>query len=190
MGATPWNWQTFFGVAVYSIWKDRNSLVFLSISYMNSSFWLEVSSQVHIIQKEIQNLSHMTNSQSSFQHLYWKKPDPGWLKCNSDGSFFHNGRSSSCGGVIRDERGNFIKGFMCKLNPCNALIAELHDLLYGIKTAKSINAGKVMPELDSLEIFEMVSKGYTTISYIKPLLEEAISLLRDPCWQTSISVIS
>lgn len=121
---------------MWSIWKDRNSLTFSSVTSMNSSFWMEVSSQVHILQKEIQKPSNLLIPQTNPQQMSWKKPDSGWLKCNSDGSFLHQGRSSSCGGVIRDEFGNFVKGFFCKLNPYNVLLAEFMGLLYGIKTAK------------------------------------------------------
>lgn len=45
------------------------------------------------------------------------------------GSFKRISGSSSCGGLIRDEFGNFVKGYYCKPSPCNALMAELNGLL-------------------------------------------------------------
>lgn len=62
-----------------------------------------------------------------------QKPPIGWFEVNIDGSHNPSSSSSSCGGLIRDEACAFLKGFFCKLSPCNSLWAELCALLHGIK---------------------------------------------------------
>lgn len=101
VGSSPWNWNLLFSVTVRMNWKDGNSLVFSSSSSMNSSFWAEVSSQVHLFEKEIQSPSIMTNSHFQNNQSFWKKLGAGWYKCNSHGSYKQIGGSSSCGGIIR-----------------------------------------------------------------------------------------
>lgn len=120
--------------------------------------------------------------------MKWRKPAAGWLKCNSDGSFNQQGRGSSCGGLIRDDLSNFVKGFYYKLNPNNALMAEFDGLLYGIRLARSMNVSKIIFEVDFTVLYDMVHKGFTSSYHFKPLLAEALSLFRSSNWQVAMSV--
>lgn len=52
MNPTLWDWPLFFGVVVWALWKDRNSLVFPSSTQLHNYLWFEVNSQVHSIVKE------------------------------------------------------------------------------------------------------------------------------------------
>lgn len=53
-------WSSFFGVAVYEIWKDQNSLVFFWVSYLNSSLFYSVLRQAQSINKvNLHDNSHL-----------------------------------------------------------------------------------------------------------------------------------
>ena len=44
----------------------------------------------------------------------WEKPDPGWIKLNTDGSSSGSVGIAVGGGLIRDEFGNWLIGFSRK----------------------------------------------------------------------------
>ncbi|KAF7808054.1 ribonuclease H [Senna tora] len=45
----------------------------------------------------------------------WRKPMVGWIKVNTDGAVCRSSRKAGCGGIIRDNYGNWIKGFVSNL---------------------------------------------------------------------------
>lgn len=55
----------------------------------------------------------------------WVPPPPGWVKINSDGASRGNPSPSGCGGLIRDERGKWLRGFYHYFGLCDAYTAEL-----------------------------------------------------------------
>ncbi|KAF7823286.1 putative non-LTR retroelement reverse transcriptase [Senna tora] len=62
----------------------------------------------------------------------WKPPEDQWVKINVDGATSNNGSLISCGGVIRDIEGRWIKGFAIKLGSGSVLLAEMWGILLGI----------------------------------------------------------
>lgn len=61
---------------------------------------------------------------AEIQMVKWEKPELGWCKVNTDGATFDSGLAG-CGGVIRGDQGEWIRGSSCKLGPCNAKMAEV-----------------------------------------------------------------
>jgi ribonuclease HI len=51
----------------------------------------------------------------------------------TDGAVSHNGNLASCGGVIRDDSGNFVCVFASKLHSCAIFEAEFWGIFYGLK---------------------------------------------------------
>lgn len=66
-------------------------------------------------------------------HVAWKPPPPNSYKVNIDGSFRRGEGNSTCGGLIRDSKGSFVKGFHCNMGVCNAVWVELWALFLGIR---------------------------------------------------------
>lgn len=157
------DWPLFFCVAVWALWKDRNSLVFSSTTRLHSTFWYEVNSHVHIINKELHSPGNLFKDYRDGWKLVWHKPPEGWANVNTDGSFKSFAGSFSCGGLIRSDSSVFIKGFWSKINPCNALWTELCGFLQGIKLAKSLDLKQVTFEVYSQVLFDMLNKGITPL---------------------------
>lgn len=49
VGVDTADWQTFFGVAIYELWRDRNKLVFERASSLGQELLLFVNNQAHFI---------------------------------------------------------------------------------------------------------------------------------------------
>ena len=62
----------------------------------------------------------------------WKPSLEDWITLNTDGSV----KSTAFGGdLLRDHNGNWIKGFLVKIDRCSAVEAELWAVLHGLKMA-------------------------------------------------------
>ncbi|KAL4294045.1 hypothetical protein AHAS_Ahas18G0188800 [Arachis hypogaea] len=55
----------------------------------------------------------------------WIPPEEYWLRLNVDGLIFQASNFASCGGLIRNSKGNFIVGFMLNLGRCSITLVEL-----------------------------------------------------------------
>ncbi|GAU38761.1 hypothetical protein TSUD_64920 [Trifolium subterraneum] len=117
----------------------------------------------------------------------WKPPPDEWHKVNVDGSFNTISGSTACGGLIRNQHGIFVKGFYSKIGSSNAIWAEMWVLRIGIRIAQNLLLPKVVFEMDSKVIVNMVTSGHTNNAYLSPLLGEVVSLLQHPNWETSIA---
>ena len=80
----------------------------------------------------------------------WSLPDKGWVKINVDGAV-NQMQQGGCGGVIRDDNGDFIAGFFFKINNCFSLLTEIRAMLHGLKLAWDRGFRKVVIESDSLK---------------------------------------
>lgn len=90
-------------------------------------------------------------------------PRPRCIRLNSDETFTKD--SYSCGGVIRDSGGSFIRGFMCKLPHNNALECELWRLILGLQMARNMHLTSATVESDSLCLINKVKKtSYPTLA--------------------------
>lgn len=60
-------------------------------------------------------------------------------------------------------------------------------LLLGVRLARSLALRRVVFEMDSLAIVQMVKNGFSTIPFLQPLLAEVLHLLRLSDWETSVT---
>ena len=105
----PWN--ILFSYAIWMIWKQRNRACF-SNKKANPNLVKVITMQAMefmlCASKPTRN-NHLVVKQAS-----WEKPDPGWIKLNTDGSSSGSVGIAVGGGLIRDEFGNWLIGFSRK----------------------------------------------------------------------------
>lgn len=130
--------MSFFSICVVALWKDRNNLVFANKSKMGEEQWKHICYQVTDIEKELNNPLNFTDTRRVRVNLSWQSPPTSFFKVNIDGAYNIWCGSSTCGGLIRDDKGTFVKGFYGNLGACSALIAEFKAPLHGIKVARSL----------------------------------------------------
>lgn len=53
----------------------------------------------------------------------WKRPQEGWIKLNFDDACKDKGAIARCSSLLRD--GNWIKGYVKKIDSCDALTAKM-----------------------------------------------------------------
>ena len=87
--------------------------------------------------------------------LSWIKPDPGYCKLNVDGTRTRVG-DIGAGGVIRDESGTWLGGFMANVGCGEVLQAEAWGLYYGLQLAANLHISKLVIESDSAVLVNLM----------------------------------
>ncbi|CAN1346193.1 Putative ribonuclease H protein At1g65750, partial [Linum perenne] len=65
----------------------------------------------------------------------WWLGDEGWFTLNTDGSYRPSSNSATVGGIIRDDQGRFVIGFVSKLGSCSMVRAEMRGIVEGLGIA-------------------------------------------------------
>lgn len=86
--------------------------------------------------------------------IAWSKPEPGWIKVNTDGS--KHGKITTGGGVFRDESGRFIFCFCTKFPHQDSLRAELEAILEGALACKQMGITHYILQTDSSLAYTML----------------------------------
>ncbi|XP_054820658.1 uncharacterized protein LOC129319582 [Prosopis cineraria] len=63
---------------------------------------------------------------------------------------------SGCGGLLSDEKGGLVKGFIKKLGNCSTILAELCAIFWGLKLANEMGFKKIIVEGDSTSVISML----------------------------------
>ncbi|MCI02465.1 ribonuclease H protein, partial [Trifolium medium] len=86
-------------------------------------------------------------------------PRQGWIKCNTDGAQIMHNQQAGCGGVFRDDSGQWLSGFSRKLGSCSTLMAELWGIFPTLQIASKQGYCKILLESDSATAIDLIVKG-------------------------------
>jgi ribonuclease HI len=115
----------------------------------------------------------------------WKPPIDGWVKLNTDGAC--KGRIiAGCGGIIRNNRGDWLGGFAKHIGTCSAFTAELWGVLEGLSYAWSMGFKLVELDVDSVAVVKVIKTGVTT-SVAGVSLIKSIRRLLEQGWEVKIT---
>jgi len=82
------------------------------------------------------------------KRVRWEKTPHGWVKLNTDGAAAGNTGLAGCGGLLRDEHGNWLAGFARRIGTTTSFVAELWGLRDGLSLCYNLNI--YLPSLLSL----------------------------------------
>ncbi|KAJ1382540.1 Reverse transcriptase-like [Sesbania bispinosa] len=130
-------WSTYFGVAIWILWKSRNEVVFSS----NQSR-MDARSILYKIYFHCHEIIHCTrNSLSTSNSVKYDTILVGWtfppydiIKCNIDASVVQVENKVGCGGVFRDCQGRWVHGCLHSL-PCSSLVKTIQEMQRNFSTA-------------------------------------------------------
>ena len=86
-----------------------------------------------------------------------EKPLLNWYKLNTDGASCGNPGRARGGGVIRDNAGNWIRGFARYIGYTTSKIAEFWALRDGLKLAIQLGVQNLEVELDAKVIVDLIN---------------------------------
>ncbi|KAF7808072.1 RnaseH [Senna tora] len=97
-------------------------------------------------------------------------------------------RKAGCGGIIRDNYGNWIKGFVSNLGYASVLSAEIWGIYHGLVTAWNLGFRKVELESDSSQAIKIIQMLREAGSNLRPL-QHRISCLLASDWEVKATHI-
>ncbi|KAF3684946.1 hypothetical protein FXO37_01077 [Capsicum annuum] len=109
----------------------------------------------------------------------WCPPIDG-LKLNIDGSYDHKSGSGGAGGIFRDSRGNWIKGFMKKISVKNSVGAEIRALYMGLEIAVQLKCSNIFIAIDSVMLATACNKDTEPSTNLILLCRGLLRKLGDP----------
>lgn len=173
------NWSILFGVTLDLMWRNRNDHIFSQKTHNTHSSIMKIRHQVEGIMDCMMRKSTLNPQFRSFIEAAEDNCTPpplNYLKLNCDGSIRDNGRSEGCGGVLRDEHGDFILAFTQRLQACSSLEVELWGILHGLQIAWSKNLKSIVVETDSLDALELIAGGHQEAAHIQRLVVDIIEV--------------
>ncbi|KAE8716707.1 hypothetical protein F3Y22_tig00110109pilonHSYRG00057 [Hibiscus syriacus] len=129
-------------------------------------------------------LHHSSWSRSSLPS--WSRlefPPSGWIALNTDGAVSNSTSLGSTAGLLRGSLGNWLGGFSKSLG----ITSPVHAEFEGLKLAWSQGYEKVQCQVDSSDVFNMVSYANARSSPLS--LARSIASLRDRGWAIEYKLI-
>lgn len=96
---------------------------------------------------------------------------------NVDGAVTNYGEVAGCGGVMRDEFGNFHGGFAARLDPGTITSTELWGIAKGLRLAQAKEARRVWVETDSMAAVKLVKGGCSPLHPCYNLVKDIQELM-------------
>ncbi|GLU12643.1 hypothetical protein SLE2022_293070 [Rubroshorea leprosula] len=154
----PAPWGSLFCFVLWTIWIHRNRKVYCDQDFDPNVICRFIRERIFEFLSVLP--SPKFGSHSSTQKLVkWDKPPAGSFKLNTDGSVINNPGPATSGGLIRDHRGRWIRGFSRKIGIASSLAAEIWGIQDGLLLAKQLDIQSLVVEVDSFIAFQLLSTG-------------------------------
>ncbi|CAL9231933.1 unnamed protein product [Arabidopsis halleri] len=108
----------------------------------------------------------------------WKPPQPGWVKCNTDGAW--NAESTNCGigWILRDHEKNVLwLGARSLPRVGKVLEVEVESLRWAVLSMARFNYRKVIFETDSQQLVSLI-RGEKENNHLNPIIQDIKHLLQ------------
>ncbi|CAE6102502.1 unnamed protein product [Arabidopsis arenosa] len=164
---------------LWRLWKSRNDYIFKG---------REISVQEVIRRaKEDEEEWRMRKEQSSQppqvvitkQHrAKWKSPQPGWVKCNTDGAWKAESINCGIGWILRDHEKKVLwLGARSLPRVGKVLEVEVESLRWAVLSMARFNYRKVIFETDSQQLVSLI-RGEQENNHLNPMIQDIKHLLQ------------
>ena len=149
-------WGIIFSFGIWTLWLNRNSVVFRQESGQQN-LMLDVLAKalefacIGIMAKQTSNRRQIAIS--------WCFPPPTWFKLNSDGYSLGNPGKAGGGGLIWNDKGEWLKGYARNVGYSTSVASELWPLRDGLRLCIALKLPVVIIELDAKLIVGLLQKS-------------------------------
>ncbi|ONI01039.1 hypothetical protein PRUPE_6G118100 [Prunus persica] len=148
-------WSSLFLAALWFCWKWRCKKVF-DLNFSPPP-WPHIPI-IHFSREWlVANRSRNSKLPKHVLKLHWSPPCAGWFKINVDGSCMGELGAISAGGIIRNDAGVWVKGFVTKLGCGSILEAELWGVFRGLLLTWNEGIRRIQMECDSLTAVSLIN---------------------------------
>ena len=101
----------------------------------------------------------------------------GWKKLNTDGSWLGGVDRAGCGGLVRDDQGDWVAGFSRHIGSSNSFTVELWGLREGLILCCNLNIDFLVVELDAQAVVDVMKNNAYVNNVISPILDDCRQLV-------------
>ncbi|XP_027335429.1 uncharacterized protein LOC113849610 [Abrus precatorius] len=173
-------WKSLSAVVTCNLWKNRNCVIFQNSPLNNDGLLNKIMFELEYLLSYGRDTGAVHGCRLQPQdQINWQPPPEKQFKLNSDGSVFQSLGKASCGGLIRNHKGNFITGFYKSLHFCTPLEAELWGLVWGLKLAVSNHIHVLWIDCDCKDALHLVVNVQNSDHHLYSVIKEIRDLLRN-----------
>ncbi|CAL1412749.1 unnamed protein product [Linum trigynum] len=175
--ATGMTWPAFFSTALWLIWKNRCVLCM-----QGSGAALTPPSLEHSILAKTKMWHNAWLAPPLLpckgnrpadrveKEVGWKPPTEGWIMLNTDGASNGNPGPAGAGGVLRDQMGHWVAGFVANLGTATAILSELWGISFGLDIAWKHGGRAIQIQTDSQLALQLIEARHDPIHPYATLL--------------------
>jgi hypothetical protein len=127
---------------------------------------------------EFLNIYKKTSVNPGRRSECWKRPEPGWMKINTNGAFLGNTGEGGWGVVIRDEAGEVVEAAAGKsVRLMDAFQSEVEACLAGVMLAGDMGVRRIVIETIALVLAQALKSSSYRLAPTGGLIWEIQSLL-------------
>nr|KYP48676.1 Putative ribonuclease H protein At1g65750 family [Cajanus cajan] len=159
------------------LWKNCNNFTFCQIVTNPLQVVCEIKGRMHVLSSTTFCKPHIFYQKDNPKsHIRWTPPPSNILKLNCDGVVADNA-CASCGGILRDNNGDFILAFSGLIGNCSVLQAELWAIFHGLRLIKDkFLSYHIIIESDSVIATEFLNKGCPRIHPCYSLINQIVRM--------------
>lgn len=127
------NWGLTFGSILDSVWRARNDVVFNNASINFHGIFhraLDLANCSSKARALFHSINPLLRNCSNVPLIKWDSRPPGFIKLNMDAAVCDAGFKVGCGGIARNQAGDFLYGFSRNLQACSVLEGELWAIFF------------------------------------------------------------
>lgn len=184
------NWGHVFATAMWWLWRWRNEVVFKNHEREQSKKIKWIIQQSHEAARAFAKAKTpgvISKGPGSEQTMRQEFPK-GWTLINTDACFNSENDSTGCGGVMRNDEGEWVAGFSCMTKVNNSSEAECWALMQAVKWAWSKGCKKVWFQSDSKEIVGWLNSDCDPRGPLGDMIGNCRRWLNKP-WEVKISYL-
>ena len=148
-------WGILFSFGVWILWLHRNRVLFRNERVQDN---LKPSVLAKVVEFAYIGINEKLNTTHRSIQVRWTKPPLSWHKLNLDGSSIGNSGRAGGGGLIRDDKGVWVKGYARNIGHTTSVAAELWALRDGLRLCSALKIPDVIIELDAKLIVDLLQK--------------------------------
>ena len=169
---TPW--KIVFTLALWSIWKSRNDIIF-----NGKGRSLKLAMDIVYQAKEYLHCvaTPRLEARRVLRRIRWERPKQGWKKLNTDGSCSELHGLVGYGGVVRNDDGQWVVGFNKRIGVTSSFAIELWGIREGLKLCCNLNIHCLEIEMDAKSIVDVLRNVDYVNNIISPILDDCRQLI-------------
>lgn len=104
--------------------------------------------------------------------IRWERRLEGWMKLNTNGSSIDNLGRAGCGGVMRDECGRLVGGFIRSIGITSSFTMVLQGIRDGLILCYNLNISSLVVEIDAKALVDVLENPEYVNNIVSSILDD------------------